>query len=326
MPKSFSLVFLLSLLVAGSLHAIPALMKEHCAQCHNDEKAKGQFRLSALGETPSPQNMEHWIECLDLVKAGEMPPEEESKLSDSERQELVAYLSNKLHRVNPANSKTDITPPRRLNNREFANSVRDVLLLEDVGTDQPTANLIGDTRHHGFDTHGETLGFSRFHVEQYLVAARKIVNGTILSGDRPASQTYTIPAEAIFRSTLSQNPNQARRRGPVKGRNGAFDLLDPRLYGYFKDFTAAPETGRYKITIRCTGKDRLVYDSTHTGMHRGDPIQLKVRMGDRDRVFDLPDEEVTEIKMDEWLAAGTRIEIHHPTDGLREKGNGNFKF
>ena len=48
----------------------------------------------------------------------------------------------------------------RLNNREFKNSVRDVLGIEDA-THQPTDNLIGDSRHDGFDTHGTTLGFSQ---------------------------------------------------------------------------------------------------------------------------------------------------------------------
>ena len=72
-------------------------------------------------------------------------------------------------------------PPRRLNNREFKNSVRDVLGIEDAGTHQPTDNLIGDSRHNGFDTHGTTLGFSHFHLEQYLDTLRRIVDATILS-------------------------------------------------------------------------------------------------------------------------------------------------
>ncbi len=49
-------------------------------------------------------------------------------------------------------------------------------------------------------------------------------------------------------------------------------------------------------------------------------------MGDRTRTFELPDEEVIEIELDEWLAKGTRFRLTHPTDAFTMVGNGNFKF
>ena len=42
--------------------------------------------------------------------------------------------------------------------------------------------------------------------------------------------------------------------------------------------------------------------------------------------FDLPDEKVMEIELDEWIAAGTSLQLSYPTDGLRMRGNSNFKF
>lgn len=72
--------------------------------------------------------------------------------------------------------------------------------------------------------------------------------------------------------------------------------------------------------------DRFLYASQDTGVYHGDPVQLKIRLGDRVRIVDLPDEEETVIELNEWIAEGTRLELYNPTDGLRMKGNGNFKF
>jgi len=299
-----------------------ALMQQHCADCHNDEKAKGKFMLSLLGEAPSKETLDHWLECRELVKAEEMPPEDKSELSSADRAKIIAFLDDKLGAFATSSEATSRTPSRRLNNREFSNSVRDVLMIEDIGTHQPCANLIGDTLHHGFDTHADSLGFSRFHLEQYLNAVRKIVDATILSGDQPKSQRYEIPAEGIIRQQLGQNA----RRNVQRGENGVFDFLDPRLHGYFEDFPTFPVTGNYRIKIRCTGKDRTVYATKHTGVYHDDPIQLSVHLGDRVHSFDLPDETIVEHEIEGWMAAGTRLELRNPTDGLRNLGNSNFKF
>lgn len=310
----------LLLLLVLRLQGSPTLLQEHCHQCHNEEKAKGKFEIRLLGDAPNQANIARWRDALDLVTAAEMPPEDESQLTPADRAKLATYFKAKLQTYQPPASANPL--PRRLNNREFERSVRDALLIEDVGTHQPTANLIGDARHHGFDTHAETLGFSRFHLEQYIDAVRKIVETTLLPGPQPETKHYDIQPQQIVRGSLSQNT----RRRIQRGTNGYFDFLDPRLHAYFEPFEIAPETGWYEIRIRATAKDRFVYKTEETGVYHDDPIQLAVHLGDRIRTFDLPDEEPTEIKLTEWIAAGTRLKLYYPTDGLRFQGNGNFKF
>ena len=176
--------------------------------------------------------------------------------------------------------------------------------------------------HEGFDTHADTLGFSKFHLEQYIEAVRKIVDATILTGERPSSQRRHFSGGDILSAHTSQNARRPERRGKREG----FDFLDPRRAAYFENFKTVPETGRYKITIRATGKDRGLYASKETGIYDDDPIRLRVRLGDRERFHDLPDEEVMEIELDEWIAAGSLLTLHYPTDGLKMRSNGNFKF
>lgn len=304
------------------LPASPALLKQHCAECHNAEKAKGKFKLSDLGTQPSAASLERWLEALDLVSAGEMPPEEDAEISPPERKELVAYLKGQLGKYEQSSQTANLPKARRLNNREFANSIRDVLLIEDIGTHLPTANLIGDSLHQGFETHAETLGFSKFHLEQYIEAVRKIVDATILEGDRPTTRKHEFTSTDILSANTSQNTTRRERRGKPAG----FDFLDPRRLAYFEGFSTVQHTGRYKITVTAAGLDRTVYPAKETGVYHGDPIRLEAIMGDRRKTFELPDNELVEIELDEWLAEGTRFRLRHPTDGLKMRANGNFKF
>ena len=307
----------------GFVHADFKLMKQHCGKCHLGADAESEFTLTALGETPTRDSLQHWLNSLDRVKAGEMPPEDESKLTDADRRKLITYLRQQLKTFD--RSQSDAKPvamPRRMNNREFARSIADVLLIEDVGTHLPTDNLIGDSLHHGFDTHAKTLSFSKFHMEQYIGAVRKIVDATILSGDQPESKRIEVSPRQMFAETTSQNTNRPERQGRAAG----FDFLDPKRLAYLAPFKTVAETGWYRINVKVIALDRGRYDEEDTGIYDGDPIRLRIAMGDRERVYDLPDDEVTEIALNEWMAAGSRLKFQHPTDGLRLLGNGNFKF
>ncbi len=306
-----------------SIHANPALMRQHCGQCHGMDEAEGDFKLGALGSIPDRDNLESWLNALDRVRAGDMPPEEDSTLTDADRRNLIAYLRQQLETFDRSEAASKPNHrPRRMNNREFARSVADVLLIEDVGTHLPVDNLIGDARHHGFDTHSATLGFSTFHLEQYIRSVRKIVDATLLSGDRPTAKRYEIAPERILAATTAQNIKRPERAGTAQG----FDFLDPKQLAYFQDFEVVPASGWYRISVLTSALDRGLYDAEDTGIYDDDPIQLRIEMGDREFVYDLPDNEVTEIELKEWMAAGSRLKFQHPTDGLRLLGNGNFKF
>ncbi|RMG33147.1 MAG: DUF1592 domain-containing protein [Planctomycetota bacterium] len=299
-----------------------AVLQTHCAKCHGGEMPKGGFRIADLGRHPDEQTIDLWVTALDFVEAGEMPPAEAARLTDGQKSAIADFLRREIRSFESAKRRIERAPARRLNNRELARAVADVLMIEDVGTHQPLGNLISDTLYQGFDTNGEALGMSEFHLEQYLEAFRKVIDATILAGPRPPSAVYRVPPGELRMTSLSQNS----KRRPRGIHEDFVDFHDPRLRIYFHNFDRAPHTGWYRIKIRATGVDRGVYDQEQTGIYGGDPIRLSVHMGDRVRTFDLPDGEVREIVLTEWLAAGTRIELSYPTDGLRLRGNGNFKF
>ena len=299
-----------------------ALLKAHCSKCHSGKQPKGDFALNNLGKRPDKDSADLWLTSLDYVKAGEMPPAKQSRLSKHDRARLVRFLADKVRLFEKQTPKKTSRTPRRLNNRELANSVRDVLQIEDVGSHQPMASLLGDTLHDGFDTNADALGMSEYHLEQYISSFRKIVDATVLSGNQPESQRIEISSENL-RLTDTSN----RRRGERANRTPtSIEILDMRKHVYFSNFETVQVSGRYRLKIRAAGIDRNVYDSSETGHHKDDPIRLRVHLGDRLRDFDLPDEKTTTIEIDEWLAAGTKIRLSYPTDALTLQGNGNFKF
>ena len=318
-----SLVLVFAIAWPGSASAEEwELMTTHCGKCHLKAKPEGDFSLRSLGRVPSRESVELWVASVDNIELGDMPPADESKMTAAERMRLLKFLREKIHSYDTQANDAQRVPPRRLNNREIARSVADVLMIEDIGTHQPMANLLGDTLHDGFDTHGDSLGISEFHLDQYIDAFRRIVDGVIFSSPRPATKLYKVDSADLKRTSLSQRP---RPEGP--GRNpDSLDFHDMKARMYFSSFRTVPATGRYRIKIRATGVDRGVYDENETGTYHGDPIRLNVHLGDRVHTYELPDNEVKVIEIDEWITAGTKVQMSYPTDGLRQRGNGNFKF
>ncbi|MCM2369722.1 DUF1588 domain-containing protein [Aporhodopirellula aestuarii] len=300
-----------------------AILQQHCGKCHTGEEPEGGFHLELLGDGVTAESQEYWQASMDYVSLGDMPPSEESNVTDADRLQIAEYIREMILKQSRTPNDRFRYPTRRLNNREFANSISDALGIEDPGTHFPLGNLLGDTLHDGFDTNGDALGISEYHLEQYVESVRKVVDATVLSGEQSPPQHYDVPARLLRMSSLGQRTT--RQESAIRNED-SLEFRDMRVRMYFDNFREVPVTGYYRIKIRATGIDRGYYDSAETGVYDGDPISLAIHFGDRKRTYELPDNEVMEIELTEWLAKGTRVELSYPTDGLRNRGNGNFKF
>ncbi len=105
------------------------------------------------------------------VESGRMPPaSSRNKPTDGERKLLVNWIRNDVLTID---GKPDPGPAvvHRLNNREYANTIRELLYLPanyDAAADFPA-----DERGDGFDNNSDTLVISPLLIEQYLEAAAK---------------------------------------------------------------------------------------------------------------------------------------------------------
>ena len=114
-----------------SLLRINSILDSHCIQCHGEGgKVKGKVNLKELQSANLLSSKPELLESLiGVIKDREMPPEEETPLSDSEREELLKWLEVKL-RDSIKDQPFLPTQIRRMNRFQYNNSVVDLLELD----------------------------------------------------------------------------------------------------------------------------------------------------------------------------------------------------
>lgn len=107
-----------------------------------------------------------------------MPPGE-AKLPEQDRLRVADWIENRLQTTGCTGREyAGYVGPRRLNRREYRNTVRDLL-----GVELPIASLFAadESGGAGFDTNGSTLYLPPMMIERYLDAAQAVVDRLIVS-------------------------------------------------------------------------------------------------------------------------------------------------
>ncbi|MCM8532540.1 MAG: DUF1592 domain-containing protein [Lentisphaeraceae bacterium] len=149
------------------------LTKKHCIECHNPKKEKGDVDLTLF---KSPKDFYRYYDLLkdfySQVESGEMPPEEDSTMTDAERKTLVDYLGSVINKLENNDSKiTGITRIRRLTSYEYDNSVKNATGLDlKLSENFPTSG--GGSE--GFQNDSTIMSVSPLLFENYITAAETI--------------------------------------------------------------------------------------------------------------------------------------------------------
>ena len=145
------------------------ILQSHCVRCHGPKKQESQIRLDNLSTnlTDNRAAAENWHEVLNVLNAGEMPPEDEKQLSTKQRATLTRWVSATINRAIDAGRKTDgRVVLRRLNRVEYQNTMFDLLGLKmDYARDLPPDAVSAD----GFNNNGRSLRMSALQLEYYLL-------------------------------------------------------------------------------------------------------------------------------------------------------------
>ncbi len=160
--------------------------KNYCVSCHNEEKHKGKVRLDdipfRIADIPTA---ERWQKILGAINSGDMPPEDEKQPKPEEKAAFLEVLSKQIVVALKALSDTGgLITMRRLNRREYVNTIRDLLDVEVRPKDLPADDDGGS-----FDTIGSGLFFSSDQFQQYLKLARIALDEAIVSGPKPKAKT-----------------------------------------------------------------------------------------------------------------------------------------
>jgi hypothetical protein len=154
---------------------VAPVITKYCVACHSGAQPKGdillRFQDEAEARSRAVTSDEFWDKVAAEVESGRMPPAtSKSRPTDGEKQLLASWIKND---VLSMGGKPDPGPVvvHRLNNREYANTIRELLFLP--ASYNASADFPADERGDGFDNNSSTLVISPTLIERYLAAAEK---------------------------------------------------------------------------------------------------------------------------------------------------------
>jgi mono/diheme cytochrome c family protein len=168
---------------AGYEQIAKPFIEKNCLSCHGAKTAKAGYRIDLLAaDFTKPSVAEQWKELIDRVNAGEMPPDGSPRPDTQQAAALVTWVNEQLREVElTAKNAGGRIPMRRLNRDEYANTVRDLLKLDEQIVRPLTEELPGDGIAEGFDRLGVALFFDQTQVERSLEVATKIAARAIVT-------------------------------------------------------------------------------------------------------------------------------------------------
>ena len=113
---------------------VKPILKKYCYGCHGETTQEADLRLDTLSDNFENHKVaETWVDALEQLKLGEMPPEEEQQPSAAELSTLTEWLTKKTTEAERNFSQHgNKNTMRRLTDYEFRNTMADLLGV-DIG-------------------------------------------------------------------------------------------------------------------------------------------------------------------------------------------------
>ena len=288
----------LAVLSAGRVTAAPAevrqLVLQACGDCHAQGAAEGGLDLDRVGfDLAAATTRERFALMHDRVANGQMPPDP-AELPDGQRQQLLVRLEVALAAADrEAILAAGRVPLRRLNRREYQQTLRDILALPllDVADRLPE-----DRVRDGFNKSAEGLDFSRIQLAATLDAAEAALRQAIAPGETPRPPDhYAAIATSLFSTTTTFGNREAMffaRDGKAIAVSGhdqrnlsQTKLQDPAIeccifrsaywpyFGYPRGFVAKRD-GRYRVRFRARA---VLQQPGHTIVPATRPLPMTFR-------------------------------------------------
>lgn len=258
----------IALLLALAAAPDPAagFLNTYCTACHG-EKAQLANRRFDRG----PLSADEAATVSRRVESGTMPPKQARQPSPAERQAFLTHLAK------GAPAKVAL---RRMNRREYLNTIGDLLKL-DMDQFDPSSRFPRDQQYGHMDNVGETLVTSGYLLEQYLDAAEAVIAKALPDQPAPAPRTW------VFKGYFRQQKelDGARERNKLTQYMSLFEHpRTPHYEGAFAPLHAfaegVPFDGVYEVKVQVEALHRKnPYDPKLFGMDPDAPFRLGVVAG-----------------------------------------------
>jgi mono/diheme cytochrome c family protein len=166
-----------------------ATINQYCVACHNDRVKTAGVSFQGVTADSIGQHADVFEKAVRKLRGRVMPPPGSKQPDAASADALIAWLEGSLDRAAGA-AKTHV-PDRlvlhRLNRKEYANAVRDLLAVEfDADAVLPADDVV-----EGFDNIAAALQVSPSFIEQYVIAARAVAVKALGRPDaRPGGWTF----------------------------------------------------------------------------------------------------------------------------------------
>jgi len=183
-------------------HRVRPVLAEHCTACHNPANPKNKITfLKAQKAQDLEADRSLWRKVSAHLRNRTMPPTA-SKLTEDDRLFVARWVDDRLRTTACAvGEQAGAVTLRRLNRREYKNTIRDLLGIEFAAEDLFPADESGGE---GFDNNGETLFVPPMLMERYLEAASQIADRVILTP--PLSRNFPLRELAPKRTIEKDKP------------------------------------------------------------------------------------------------------------------------
>ena len=214
-----------------------ALLGKYCSKCHNVEDWAGGIAFESMSPQDIPADAQTWEKAVRKLRGRLMPPAGNPQPDAQSIQAFVSWIEGTIDHAALAHVDPGHVALHRLNRKEYANAVRDLLDVEvDAGEVLPR-----DDARDGFDNVASALQVSPSFLDQYLTAARMVAREAV--GDahsRAVGTTY---------SAGNGGAQHFRAEGLPLGTRGGMVVEH--------DF---PADGQYVINIANLAQALWVYD------------------------------------------------------------------
>jgi hypothetical protein len=262
-------------------HVMP-LLERYCVDCHMNGESEGGVILDRFANQEAAiKDGKIWIRVRDAIQERIMPPADEPQPSIAELDQIVGWIEKDFLAAQCA--KQESSAPvvmRRLNRREYNNTIRDLLGLDLHLADGFPADDIG----FGFDNVGSALNISPVHVEKYLEAAETALQKAIVlpdvAGLSPAEliglKTYPLPPNAAVEFKHALKPGRYLADFSLVRVGIPESIPPPKLViGFGKDrrtvdaVSVQDETVVYRYWLTVAAGDSQVYVKLAPGQEKG---------------------------------------------------------
>ena len=259
---------LLLALAAAAAASDPSavFLNAYCTSCHGEKAQMANRRFDRGALSPADA-----LAVARRLEAGTMPPQNAKQPPTAERQAFLAHLAKQ--------TPGKITL-RRLNRREYLNTIGDLLNME-MDQFDPTSRFPRDQQYAHMDNIGETLVTSGYLLEQYLDAADTVIRKALPGTPAPA------PREWVFKDHFRQQKelDGARQRNQLMQYMTLFEHpRTPHYEGAYAPLHAfaegVPYDGFYEVKVQVEALHRRhPYDPKLFGMDPEAPFRFGVVAG-----------------------------------------------